>query len=283
VPQKAGDRVTTDRRDAMPLARLLRSGNLPPVSVPAVDAAAIRDLGRAREATLRDLQAATWRLTACLLRHDSRSTGQAHWHPAHLRWLSEVICPTPAPQRVLQEDVQTVTAQTARWHRLAHALHEPVQPWRFSPGGEALQARRGLQCTVAVTAVAALGDLTRCDHPRQRLHYLGLTPSAYTRGTRRQQGSMTRIGKTHARRALVEGAGASRYPAQVRRPLPRRLAQLPPALQAISWKAQVRLYTRDRQLRAQGKHAHQVVVAMAREWRACMGAIAKQVPVPPAV
>ena len=115
------------------------------------------------------------------------------------------------------------------------------------------------------------------------MHYLGLTPSEYARGARRQQGSMTKTGNTHARRALVEGAWASRDPAKVSRHLQRRLEQLPTAIQAISWQAQVRLCQRYRQLMAKGKKVPQVVVAMARELSAFMWAIAKQVPVPPAV
>jgi transposase len=99
-PKKSGDRVKTDRRDAIPLARLRRSGDLTPVSVPAVPDAAMRDLSRAREETLHDLKTATFRLKAFLLRHDIRSTGRATWGPAHLRWLREVVCPNPAQQIV---------------------------------------------------------------------------------------------------------------------------------------------------------------------------------------
>jgi transposase len=281
IPKKPGDRVTTDRRDARQLARLMRSGDLTPVSVPAVDDAAIRDLRRAREETLRDLKAAKLRRTACLLRHDIRYTGRANWSPAPLRWLREVVCPTPAQHIVFQAYVQTVTAQTARLQRLEHERHEQVHPWRFQPVVEAFQALRGVQCTVAVTTGAALGDLTRCDNPRQLMHYVGLTPSAYSRGARRQQGSMTKTGKTHARRALVDGAWAYRYPAQVSRHLPLRLEKLPKSIQAISGKAQVRLCTRYRQLLAKGKKAKQVVVAMARELRAFMWAIAKHMAVTP--
>jgi transposase len=244
IPKKAGDRVQTDRRDAMQLARLMRSGDLTPVYVPAVDDAAIRDLSRAREDTLRDLKAAKLRLKACLLRHDIRYTGRANWSPAHLRWLSEVLCPTPAQQIVLQEYVQTVTEQTARLQRLEQELHEQVHTWRVAPVVEALQALRGVQCTVAVTTVAELGDLTRFDTPRPLMHSLGLTPSEYSRGGRRQQGGMTQTGNTHARRALVEGAWAYRYPAKGSRHLPLRLEKLPAAIQAISWKAQVRLCKR---------------------------------------
>jgi transposase len=276
MPTKAGDRVNTDRRDARHLARLMRSGALTPVSVPALDDAALRDLRRAREATLRDLQGARLRLKAFVLRHDIRSTGRATGSPAHLRWRSAVVCPTPAQQSVLQADGQTVTAQTERLGRLDLARHEQVKTWRFAPGVAALQALRGVPCPVAVTTVAERGDLTRFEHPRQLMHSLGLTPSAYASGARRQQGSIPKTGHSHARRALGEGAWADRSPATIRRHLHLRLAKRPPALQAISWKAQVRLCTRYRQLMAQGTPAKQVVVAMARAWSAGMWAMAKQ-------
>ena len=102
IPQKPGDRVTTARRDAVQLARLARSGDLTAVSVPKVEDEAIRDLTRAREDTISDGKDATLRLTAFVLRHDSRDVGRAHWGPAHLRWLSGVVCQTPAQQIVLQ-------------------------------------------------------------------------------------------------------------------------------------------------------------------------------------
>src|SRR5215813_9716633 len=165
IPKKAGDRVKTDRRDAMQLARLARSGDLTAVYVPKVQDEAIRDLTRAREDAISDLKDAKLRLKAFLLRHDIRYTGRAHWSPAHLRWLSEVVCPTPAQQIVFQEYVQTVTEQTARLQRLEHELRDQVTTWRFQPVVEALQALRGVQFTVAVTTVAELGDLTRFDNP----------------------------------------------------------------------------------------------------------------------
>jgi transposase len=281
IPKKSGARVKTDRRDAMQLARLMRSGDLTPVYVPAVDDEAIRDLSRARAETLRDLKAAQLRRKAFLLRHDSRSTGRAHWSPAPLRWLSEVVCPTPAQHIVLQEYVQTVTEQTEWLGRLELARHEQGQTWRLAPVVEALQALRGVPCTVAVTTVAELGDLPRFEHPRQLMNYLGLTPSEYSRGGRRQQGSIPKTGHTHARRALVEGAWAYRSPAKVSRHLQLRLAKRPKVSQAISWQAQVRLCKRYRQLLAKGKKAHQVVVAIARALSAFRWAIAQQVTVPP--
>jgi transposase len=281
IPKKAGDRVKTDRRDAVQLARLMRSGDLTPVYVPQVADEAIRDLSRAREDALRDLKAAKFRLKAFLLRHDSRYTGRASWGPAHLRWLAEVVCPTPAQQIVFQEYVRAVTEHTERLQRLEQELHEQVQSWRLHPVVEALQALRGVQFTVAVTTVAELGDLSRFDNPRQLMKFLGLIPSEYSSAERRRQGSITKAGNTHARRALVEGAWAYRYPAKVSRHLQLRLETQPKAIQDISWKAQVRLCKRYRRLMARGKHANQVVVAIARELVGFMWAIAKQVTVTP--
>jgi transposase len=281
IPKKAGDRVKTNRRDAIKLARLMRSGDLTPVYVPAVEDEAIRDLCRAREDAIRDLKAAKFRLKAFLLRQDSRYTGRATWSPAHLRWLSEVVCPTAAQQIVLQEYVQAVTEHTARRQRLEEDLQEQVQTWRLAPVVDALQGLRGVQFTVAVTTVAALGDLTRFENPRQLMSDLGLTPSEDSSGERRRQGGLTKTGNTHARRALIEGAWAYRYPAKVSRHLQLRLEKLPKPVQDISWKAQVRLCKRYRQLNARGKHANQIVVAIARELVAFMWAIAQQVPVLP--
>jgi transposase len=281
IPKKAGDRVKTDRRDAVQLARLMRSGDLTPVYVPQVEDEAIRDLTRAREDTIRDLKGAKFRLKAFLLRHDIRYTGRATWGPAHLRWLSEVVCPTPAQPMVFQEDVRAVNEHTDRLQRLEQARHEHVNTWRLQPVVEALQALRGVQCTVAVPRVAELGDLTRFDNPRQLMTYLGLIPSAYFSGERRRQGTITNAGNTHARRVLVEGAWAYRYPAKVSRHLQLRLEQRPKPIQDISWKAQVWLCTRDRQLMARGTQANVVTVAMARELAGFMWAIAKQVPVTP--
>jgi transposase len=279
IPKKAGDRVKTDRRDAVQLARLLRSGDLSPVSIPSVEDEAIRDVVRAREDVLKDLKAAKVRLKAFLLRQDIRYEGRANWTAAHLRWLAEVVCPTPAQQIVFQEYVRAVTEQTERLQRLEAELQTLVQTWRWAPVVEAIQALRGIQFTTAVTLIAELGDLTRFATPRQLMSYLGLVPSEHSSGERRRQGSITKTGNAHARRVLVEGAWAYRYPAKVSRHLQLRLERVPKAIQAISWKAQVRLCKRYRRLVARGKNVNQVVVAIAREMAAFVWAIAREVQV----
>ncbi len=278
IPRKAGDRVKTDRRDAMTLARLMRSGDLRAIYVPGVEDEALRDLSRGRDDALQDLKRSKRRLKSFLLRQDIRYEGRATWNPAHLRWLSEVVCPTPPPQIVFQEYLRAVSEQHERRQRMEHELHEAVQGWRLYPMVQAIQALRGLELTSAVIVMTELGDLTRFDNPRQLMSYLGLTPSEYSSGARRHQGGITKAGNSHARRALVEGAWAYRYPAKVSRHLQLRLETLPAEVQAISWKAQVRLCKRYRQLTARGKHVNQVVVAIAREMAAFAWAIARLVP-----
>jgi len=149
IPRKLGDRVKTDRRDAVTLARLLRSGDLRSIYVPTVDDEAIRDLGRAREDAVRDLKRSKVRLKAFLLRQDIRYEGRANWNAAHLRWLARVVCPTPAQQIVFQEYVHAVTEQSERLRHLETELQAAVKTWRLYPMVEAVQALRGLDLTAA--------------------------------------------------------------------------------------------------------------------------------------
>ncbi len=163
IPKKPGDRVKTDRRDALRLAQLYRAGDLAPVYVPDVDDEAIRDLSRAREDAMLDQKAARQRLKSFLLRHAIRYEGRADWNEAHLRWLSGVIMHTPAQQIVFQEYVNTITERTHRIERLERMLKEHVKDWHFAPVVSALQALRGVRFINAVTFIAELGDLTRFD------------------------------------------------------------------------------------------------------------------------
>ena len=109
---------------------------------------------------------------------------------------------------------------------------------------------------------------------------MGLVPSEHSTGRRRRLGSITKTGNARARRALVEGAWAYRYPAKVSEIIQRRVESLPKPIQEIGWKAQVRLCKRFRRLAARGKHHNVIVTATARELLAFMWAIAKAVPIP---
>ena len=142
------------------------------MDVPAVEDEASRDVVRAREDALKEVKAAKARRTAFLLRQDIRYEGRATWGPAHLRWLAEVGCPTPAQQIVFQEYVRAVSEHQERLQGLEAELSTLVKTWRWAPVVEAIQALRGVQFTVAVTLIADLGDLTRFTNPKQLMSYL---------------------------------------------------------------------------------------------------------------
>src|SRR5216684_4798554 len=279
IPKKPGDKVKTDRRDAVELARLLRSGDLTAVYVPSVEDEALRDLFRSRDAARVTGKDAKLRLKAFLLRLGRHYVGRAAWNDAHRRYLAKVVCPTPAQQIVFQESVRAVDEQVDRLQRLEAELLERAPAWRLYPVVQALQALRGVQFLVAITVVAELGDLTRFDSPRQLAAFVGLIPSEHSSGGTRRQGGITKAGNGRARRALIEAAWAYRHPAKVSQHIQTRIDALPKPIQTIGWKAQVRLCKRFRRLTARGKHPNVAVTAIARELIAFMWAITKEVAV----
>lgn len=188
------------------------------------------------------------------------------------------MCPTPAQQIVFQESLRAVDEQVERVQRLEKELRELARSWRLWSVVEALQALRGVEWLVALTVVAELGDLRRFDNPRQLAAFVGLIPSEHSSGERRRQGSITESGNSRARRALVEGAWAYRYPAKISEHIRKRIEGLPKFAQDIGWKAQERLCNRFRKLKARGKHANVATTAIARELIAFMWAIAKEIP-----
>jgi len=277
MPKRPGDRVKNDRRDAMQLARLLRSGDLTTVYVPAVEDEAIRDLCRARDATRVSLRSAKLRLKSFLLKLGLSYTGRASWNDAHRRYLAKVACPTASQQIVYQELLLAVDEQADRINRIEQELRNVASTWRLYPVVQALQAMRGVRWIVALTVVAELGDLTRFDNPRQLAAFVGLTPSEHSSGPKRRLGAITKAGNSRARRVLVEGAWSYRFPAKVSAEIQTRIEGLPKPIQAIGWKAQLRLCKRFRRLQSRGKHPNIVVAAIAREMLAFMWSIANEV------
>ncbi len=280
IPRRSADRVKTDRRDSLTLARLHRAGELTPVYVPCVEDEAMRDLVRGRADAKAAERKAKQRLGAFLLRHGRRYGGKKLWTRAHRRWLADQSFDHPAQQIVFQEYVATVEQCGDRVDRLTEQIRTLVPQWRLGPVVAAYQAMRGVSLIVATTIAAEVGDLGRFDTPRQLMAYLGVVPSEHSSGKRVSRGSITKAGNSHARRALVEGSWAYRYPARVGRQHHDRQADLPEGVREIAWKAQVRLCARFQRLSVQGKPRQVVVTAIAREVAAFLWAISRQVPIP---
>jgi transposase len=277
IPRKPGDRVKTDRRDALMLARLHRSGDLTPVWVPGAEQEAMRDLTRARE-DMKGLELkARQRLGAFLLRHGRVYEGKCRWTQAHSRWLEAQAFESPVQQVVFQEYVDAVAQAGARVASLEARMHEALRTWSLAPAVTGLRALRGVDTIVAMTVLAELGDLTRFDSPRQLMSFLGLVPSERSSGSRRRQGAIAKTGNGHVRRVLVEAAWSYRYPARKTAHLRRKAAAAPEAVQALAWAAQTRLCARYRHLSHAGKARNQVTTAVARELAGFIWAIACEV------
>lgn len=275
IPRKAGERLKTDRRDALMLARLHRAGELTSVWVPDQQDEAIRDLTRAREDMNAGALKARQQLSAFLLRHERvYREGKSRWTKMHWRWLETLKFDLPVQQIVFQEYVDAVKAAHRRVAALEEQMRAALSGWRMQPVVEALMALRGVSLITAMTVLAELGDISRFDSPRELMAYLGLVPSEHSSGGSRRQGGITRTGNGHVRRVLVEAAWNYRYPARKTRCIERRAERTSPGVQAIAWQAQKRLCGRHRALIDAGKKTQQATTAVARELAGFVWAIA---------
>jgi transposase len=276
IARKVGDRVKTDRRDAMMLAQTLRAGQLSEVWVPDEAHEAMRDLVRLRMQAMRDLRKSRQQLLSFLLRH-GRNSPYRHWTKVHRRWLGELVFAHPAQHLVLEEMLQRIARAEALCDRLKAAILELVPQWSLAPVVQAIQALRGVLLRVSAVIVAEVGCFGRFASPRTLMAYLGLNPSDHSSGATVRRGAITKTGNTLARTCLVEAAWTDRFPARVTQIIRDRLAGLPEPIRAIAWKAPVRLSARYRRLVTAGRPAPKVVVAIARELVGFIAAIARMV------
>ncbi len=277
IPVKTGDRVKTDRRDAVMLAKLHRAGELTAVWVPDAAHEAMRDLVRARATAMRVTGKARQHLQGFLLRHGRIYPGKKGWTVAYRRWLTTVRFEHRAQQIVFQDYVDAVADAEARVARLTGQITQLLPDWDLAPVVEAVQAMRGVAFIVAVTVVAEVGDFHRFDNPRQLMAYLGLTPSEHSSGATVRRGGITKAGSGLARRALIEGAWSYRMQPRVSRKLQDRLEAVPSNVRDIAWKGQLRMCQRYRRLVMAGKPKVVVTTAIAREMVGFIWAIARAV------
>jgi len=281
VPVKAGDRVKTDRRDALKLARNYRAGELTAVWVPDAGHEALRDVVRAREAAKKDELRARHRLSKFLLRHGRRPPmGVNAWTMKYLEWVKrEVHFEQMAQEATLLDYVHEVEHVAARIARLDGAITEAVKcsPPQMRAVIEALQALRGIAQVTAVTVVAEVGELSRFARAKQLMAYGGIVASEDSSGKRTRRGNITKTGNAHLRRVVVEAAWAYRHRPAVGATLRKRQETVSEEVKEIAWKAQQRLHERYRKLLARGKNKGVVVTAVGRELLGFIWAIGIQV------
>jgi len=269
VPQKPGDRVKTDRRDALKLARSYRSGDLTAVWVPDEASEALRDLVRQREAAKQDQLRARHRLTKFLLRTRQRAPlGLRAWTDRYIRWLAQVRYTQPAQEVTRLDCMNEVEHMSARVKRLEEAILEVVKlaPQSMQVLIRGLQALRGIAHISAVTIASELGNVSsRFESARKLMGYSGAFPSEHSSGNRIRKGGITKAGNAHLRRIVMESALCYRHPPRVGEKLRKRHEGVPAEILEIAWKAQNRLHKRYMKLAMAGKERNKVTTAVGRE------------------
>jgi transposase len=278
IPKRPGDRVKTNRRDALSLAKLLRAGELTAVWVPDRGHEAMRDLTRARDTAVMDLRSKRQQVSAFLLRQglyypDDKKT----WTKAHMSWLASQKFEYPEQRLVFEEMMLAMRQAQERLERLGQAIRVAVPDWSLAEVVTALMAMRGMDLISATTFLAEIGDLSRFQTPRELMAYLGLVPSEESTGDTIKRGPITKAGNRRARRMLVECSWSYQHPPRVGRDKQQKVDAAPPAVREIAWKAQCRLNRRYRALIRRGKLKTVAVTAVARELAGFIWAVSREI------
>jgi transposase len=278
IPKKPGDRVKTNRRDAVSLAKLLRAGELTAVWVPDRRHEAMRELTRARDTAMMDLRRKRQQISAFLLRHGMHYAAEKKtWTKAHMDWLVRQKFEFSEQRIVFEEMMQAAREAQDRLGRLEDAIRVAVPEWSLAKAVTALMAMRGMDLVAAATFLAEIGDLSRFQRPRELMAYLGLVSSEESTGESIKRGPITKTGNRRARRMLVECSWSYRHPPRVGRNKQEKVAAAPPAVRAIAWKAQNRLHNRYRSLIRKGKLKTVANTAVAREFAGFLWAVNREI------
>jgi transposase len=277
VPQRPGDRVKTDPRDARKLARLLAGGLLEPIHVPSPELEAARDLVRAREDARLDRMRDRQRLSKFCLRH-GRLLPTSAWTVIRRKWLGEQRFEQAAQQITFDTYLHAVDLVDCRIEALEKSIRETADqgPWRELVAR--LRCLRGIDTLSAFGLVAEIADFGRFRTAEEFMAFVGLVPSEHSSGEHRRQGSITKVGNSHVRRLLVEAAWHARRRPKVGYELARRQRGQDAVVIERSWRCQQRLHQRWQRMAGRGKPHQKIVVACARELAGFAWAIATDQP-----
>ena len=267
LQRPSGDRVKTDARDAVHLARLLRLDEITPVTVPSIEQEAARDLVRAREDARGDLMRARHRLSKLLLRQGYVYSGGQAWTDKHDAWLRRIgrqELSAPATRATFESDYDAVLTVRARRDRLDALIEQMAADCEFTPLLHRLGCLRGIGTLTGFALAVEVGDWDRFTG-KTIGSFIGLVPSEYSSGQSRTRGAITKTGNTHLRRLLVEAAWHHRPAYRIGKTMRARWELAGPAARARGDEGNRRLHHRWDTMRARHKRPVIANVAIARE------------------
>lgn len=265
IPIRAGDRVKTDRRDAVKLARLYRAGELTTITVPSAEQEAVRDLVRARDDVRKDLTAARHRLGKFLIRHGRLFHGGERWTQRYWVWLRAQEFDRECERLTFEHYAHEVEHHLERRAALDREIERLARNEPYAQPVAKLTCLRGISTLSAMALVAEIGDFRRFDSPRPLMAYVGLVPREYSSGGKEKRGGITKTGNGHVRRILIEAAWAYRHRPAFGPRAKQALQQQPASVAEYTRKAQVRLHRRYVKLVGRGKKPQLATTAVARE------------------
>jgi transposase len=265
MPRPPGDRVKTDERDAIRLARMLRAGELPTIRIPNRDEEAVRDLVRARDDMRGTVVGARNRLSQFLLRHGLRYRDGCAWTGMFWHWARRLHFDRPVEKATFEHYVSAVEHALDRRAELERAIERIATTEPYRAAVARLSCLNGIGTLSAMTLVAEIADFRRFRSARELMAFVGLVPREQSSGALRRRYGITRSGNAGARRVLIEASRVSRKSAVVTERCRALLAAQPAEVGRLVRRARTRLRERYLHLTAHGKKKAVVVTAMARE------------------
>lgn len=277
TPHKPGQRVKTNRRDALKLARYLRAGELTLIVVPDESRESLRDLIRARAAAQKDLLSIRHQIAKLLLRYGHRYRDGRAWTRQFWSWLKKIRLEGEHGPFVLEEMIAAHDERLERVGRYSDAIETAARKPEYAPYVTALRVLRGIDTLSAMTILAELGDLRRFATAPQLMAAVGLVPAEHSTGDKTTRLSITKAGNAHIRRIAVEAAWHYQRRMSNGPKITRRRRGQAVELLEIARRCDLRLSRKFHRMTSRGKRSTVAAVAVARELMGFIWAIGQLV------
>lgn len=265
IPQAPGDRIKTDKRDAMKLGKYLRGGLLTIVHPPTLEQEAVRSIVRAREDAVVDRNRQRNRLNKFLDRIGTVHYEGTKWTQRYHKFLKKLKFDNEDNRFTFESYLDSVDKCAQTLELLERQMKKIAERPEYKRYVDALRTFRGIDTVTAMTIVAELGDVHRFAEPRQFMSYLGLVPSEHSSGGKKRRGPITKVGNGHIRRVVIESAWHNRHRAHVGAKLKKRREGQPDWVIRFADKAMSRLNHRYQHLQSRGLPSQKTNVAVGRE------------------